>query len=254
MTSPPSPPLTVREKVLASTKRLAGVKRVDRAAAVIITMGGIGIVVCVLGILVFIVGETWPLFGAPQGKFVGAVQLATPPSTPGAVPAAGAAPVPAAVAAPPATALLALGVDEYQMYLYVVRGDARVEIHKLSDGSWAKGFALAGLEGATVVSASRSLQGDYVAAGTSDGRVALAQVTFQPRYENQKLADLEVSLAEKGIITLDDGRRPIRDVDYMADGAGGANGRSGGRRRRDRPVDGRRCGCGAPGDAEAGLG
>src|SRR5687768_5617286 len=98
-------------------------------------MGGIGIVVCVLGILVFIVGETWPLFGSPQGKFVGAVQLATPPSpspqpVPSPLPAASPAavatsPVPLAVvpAAAP-TALLALGVDEYQMYLYVVRGDA----------------------------------------------------------------------------------------------------------------------------------
>ena len=45
-----SPPLSIREKVLASTKRLAGVKRTDRAAAVIITMGGIGIVVCVLAL------------------------------------------------------------------------------------------------------------------------------------------------------------------------------------------------------------
>jgi phosphate transport system permease protein len=228
-----SPPLSVREKVLASTKRLAGVKRTDRAAAVLITMGGIGIVVCVLGILVFIVGETWPLFGAPEGKFVGAVQLATPPvPSPVPEPSAGAAPSPipaarpaaappaAAVVVPPPTALLALGVDEYQMYLYVVRGDARVEIHKLSDGSWAKGFPLAGLEGATVTSASRSLQGDHIAAGASDGRVALAQVTFQPRYENQKLADLEVSLAEKGITILDDARRPIRDVDYIADDAG----------------------------------
>jgi phosphate transport system permease protein len=199
---------TVREKVLASTKRLAGVKRTDRAAAVVITLGGIGIVVCVLGILVFIVGQTWPLFGAPQGRFVGAVQLATPPVD--ALPA---------TAVPP-TALLALGVDEYQMYLYVVRGDARVEIHRLSDGSWSKGFGLTGLEGAAVTSASRSLQGDHVAAASSDGRVALAQVTFQPRYQDQKLSDLDVALAEKGVIVLDDARRRIRDVDYIADEGG----------------------------------
>jgi hypothetical protein len=192
--------------VLASTRRLAGVKRADRAAAVIITLGGIGIVVCVMGILVFIVGETWPLFGAPQGRFVGAVQLATPPvpspipvAAPGTVSVPAASPAPAAAPAeavpPPPTALLALGVDEYQMYLYVVRGDAHVEIHRLADGSWTKGFTLAGLEGATVTSASRSLQGDHVAAASSDGRVALAQMDFQPRYVDQKLADLEVSLA-----------------------------------------------------------
>jgi phosphate transport system permease protein len=124
--------------------------------------------------------------------------------------------VPAATPAPP-TALLALGVDEYQRYLYVVRGDARVEVHRLSDGAWAKGFPLAGVAGARITSASRSLQGDHVAAATADGRVALAQVTFQPRYENQQLADLDVSLAEKGTLAMDDARRPIRDVDAIVD-------------------------------------
>ena len=207
--------VSVRDQVLASTRRLAGVKRADRAAAIVIAMGGIGVVVSVLGILAFIVGEAWPLFGAPQGRFVGAVRLASPVPP---VPAAGGSPP--AVAAPPVTALLALGVDEYQKYLYVVRGDARVEVHRLDDGAWSKGFALPGIEGATVMSASRSLHGDHVAAATADGRVALAHVAFQPRYENQRLADLDVTLEDKGTITLDDARRPIRQVDSIVGESG----------------------------------
>ena len=198
MTEAKAPATSIRERVLASTKRLSGVKRADRVASVVITLGGIGIVVCVLGILVFIVGETWPLFGAPRGGFVGAVRLGPE------------APAP----------LLALGVDEYQKYLYVVRGDARVEVHRLPDGAWARGFALAGIAGSRVTSASRSLSGDHVAAATADGRVVLAQVTWKPRYENQKLADLEVALVEKDTIVLDEGRRPIRAVDYIADESG----------------------------------
>ena len=74
---------------------------------------------------------------------MGAVQLATPPASagPSSAPAAGGRRRSAAgrgAVAGRRHALLALGVDEYQMYLYVVRGDARVEIHKLSDGSWAR--------------------------------------------------------------------------------------------------------------------
>jgi phosphate transport system permease protein len=221
-------PVSVREKIAASTRRLAGVKRADKVSAIVIRLGGVGIVIAVLGILVFIMGETAPLFEAPQGRFLGEVRLATPPAPSAvAVPAVAppttaprpADPVPAATPAPP-TALLALGVDEYQRYFYVVRGDARVEVHRLSDGAWAKGFPLAGVAGASITSASRSLQGDHIAAATGDGRVALGQVTFQPRYENQQLADLEVGLAEKGTLVMDDARRPIRDVDAIADDGG----------------------------------
>jgi phosphate transport system permease protein len=212
-------PVSIREKVAASTRRLAGVKRADKAAAAVITLGGIGIVVCVLGILVFIVGETWPLFSAPEGRFVGEVRLAAAaPAT-----AAIASPKPAvpveAVVAPP-TALLALGVDEYQRYLYVVRGDAQVALHRLEDGAWMKSFTLSGIAGASVTAASRSLQGDRVAAATADGRVALAQVAFRPIYADQQLSDLEITLEEKGTVVLDDARRPVRDVDYIEDDAG----------------------------------
>ena len=49
---------------------------------------------------------------------------------------------------------------------------------------------------AQVVSASRSTLGDYAGAGTDDGRVALRQVRWQPRYENQKL--VEEALREAG--------------------------------------------------------
>jgi hypothetical protein len=107
-----SQPPSVREQVAASTRRLAGVKRADKVSAAVIRLGGVGIVVAVLGILVFILGETAPLFVAPEGRFVGEVRLATPPApspTPGGAPAPAApppaAPVPAATPAPPAARL-----------------------------------------------------------------------------------------------------------------------------------------------------
>jgi hypothetical protein len=45
-----------------------------------------------------------------------------------------------------------------------------------------------------VASASRSLVGDFVALGTEDGHVSLQQVRFVPRYEDQKLVDLDLSV------------------------------------------------------------
>ncbi|HET7746973.1 MAG TPA: ABC transporter permease subunit [Vicinamibacteria bacterium] len=227
---------SVREQIQAASRRIAWLKRLDRAAAVVITMGGIAVVASVMGILLFIVGEAWPLFRAAEGRHVGAVQLAAPPPTtlPPSLAASPAPALPAAVEgasplpspppspppllppspAPPPTALLALGTDEYQRYLYVVRADARVALHRMEDGAWVRDFPLAAVAGAAITAASRSLEGDLVAAGTADGRVALAQVAFQPRYEAQRLVDLDVSLADRGLLDLDPARRPVTRVDY----------------------------------------
>jgi phosphate transport system permease protein len=204
--------LTIRERVQAANTRVRGLRRADRVAAVVITLGGLGIVASVLGILVVIAAEALPLFGAPEGRKVDTLAL-------GAAPVAGATP-PAAGDAPGTAAPLALGADEYQRYLYAVRADARITVHSLGDGALSRVFELSGVSGAGVTSASRSLEGDFVAAGTSDGRVALAQVTFSPRYENQQLADLDIELKPRGTIALDPGRRPVRMVDYKEDDSG----------------------------------
>jgi hypothetical protein len=71
------------------------------------------------------------------------------------------------------------------------------------------------LAGAQLTAASRSAAHDFIGAGTSDGRVAMLQVHFVPRYEEQRLADLDVSIEERGIITLDEGKRPVLDLDYQ---------------------------------------
>jgi phosphate transport system permease protein len=59
-----------------------------------------------------------------------------------------------------------------------------------------------------------------VAVGTADGRVGLAQVQFQPRYDGQKLADLDVQVAERGVATVDRSGRPVRQVGYAETDSG----------------------------------
>jgi phosphate transport system permease protein len=53
-----------------------------------------------------------------------------------------------------------------------------------------------------------------VAVGTSDGRVSLQQVRFTPRYEEQKLIDLDIDVRDRGLVELDPARRELRDVAY----------------------------------------
>ena len=167
----------IREKVQAASSRVRALRRVDRAAAVVITLGGIGIVASVVGILLFVLIEAWPLFRPAQGRRVGTVALAAAPTY--------AAPSPPASGAVPARSdkdhALVTGVDEYQMYLYQVREDARVLFFRMADGAFARELPLPGLEHARITTASRTLVGDSVAVATSDGRVSLFQVSFKPQ-------------------------------------------------------------------------
>ena len=107
---------------------------------------------------------------------------------------------------------LAIGVDEYQKYLYEVRSDARLALFRLADGAPQREFVVAGLEGATLTAAARSLSGDQLALGTSDGRAALAQMRFRPVFEAQLLKDVDAELRVKRVMAVDPQQRPIRDV------------------------------------------
>ena len=84
----------------------------------------------------------------------------------------------------------------------------------MADGSFAKNVPLISLADATITAASRSVPGDFIAAGTSDGRVSLHQVRFRPKYEDQKLVDLDLDVRERGLLAIDTAKRPVREVAY----------------------------------------
>jgi phosphate transport system permease protein len=179
-----------------AARRIARLKRVDRAAVFVITLGGLGVVAGVLGILLFIGAEALPMFGGATLEPRDPVRLAT-----------------GIASANPA--LRAAGIDEYRRYLYTIEADARVVFYNTADGSVALEVPMPGLSpGTRVVSSSRSNLGHHLAAGTEDGRVALAEITFTPRYENETLSGLDASVQDAGLATVDERGRPIRQVSY----------------------------------------
>ena len=182
--------------------RIARLKRIDRAAVFVITLGGLAVVVGVLGILLFIAAEALPMFRAAE---------VTPKAPIGL----------GANRAPGGPGLRALGVDEYRRYFFTVVPDARVVFFNLSDGSQALEFPFPGLApGTSVVASSRSLLDNHLAAGTADGRVALAQARYVPKYENDKLSGLDVSVRERGLGKVDPPGRPVREVSYLEESDG----------------------------------
>src|SRR5688500_18037826 len=103
----------------AASKRIGRLRRIDRAAVLVITLGGIGVVVAVLGILAFVVGETVPLFRAAA--------LTPRASTT----------VQTALTQADAQALRAIGLDEYRKYLFTIERNGLVTFHRVETGERA---------------------------------------------------------------------------------------------------------------------
>jgi phosphate transport system permease protein len=192
------PTESIRERVAAARERINRVKRLDRAATVLITGGGILVIVAVLFIFVFILNEAIPLFRSAEGEFRGTLSLVVPEAAPG-----GAPPKP-----------LVFGVDEYQLYVYQLLDDGRFVFSRGKDGSVAQQVSLGLPTGTRLTAASRTLLDDYVAAARSDGQVSLHQVRFTPRYEDQKLVDLDVEVRARGTFVVDPEGRAIQEVAF----------------------------------------
>jgi phosphate transport system permease protein len=218
--APPAPapaaPSSIRERVQAQASRIKRVKLIDRFAVGFITFGGIFIIIAVSFVFIFIFSEATPLFRPATGAARGTVNLAAVPvAVPTPIPdSAKTAVLPVPVAPPSEFKPLVLGIDEYQMYFYEVLGDGRTVFFKAADGSFVKQMPPTSIEGATLTSASRSLEGEFIALGTADGRVSLQQVRFLPKYEDQKLVDLELRIADRGLVALDPAGRSLREVAY----------------------------------------
>jgi phosphate transport system permease protein len=218
---PTVPTLDIRQRVQAQAGRLRRVKLIDRFAVGFITFGGLFIIVAVLFIFVFILGESLPLFRPASGQARGTVDLAAVPAleyTPAPVPALGPGPTVPPAAPSPMTLSepgkpLVMGTDEYQRYFYEVLSDGRTSFWTV-DGRFSRQLPPSSARQSKVTSASRSLVGDFVALGTEDGQVSLQQVRFVPRYEDQKLVDLDLSVRDRGFVAIDPQGRPIRDVAY----------------------------------------
>src|SRR5688572_23136095 len=181
----------------AASGRVARMRRIDRAAVAVITLGGIGVVVAVLGILVFVASEAVPLFRAATLMPRGRVGLET------------------AVTPQDAASLRAVGIDEYQKYLYTVEPKGVIAFHALTNAGGATEQAIPGVDAASVTSSSRTVTGHYVAAGLSDGRASLVQVGFTPVYEGEALRELRAETRALGVVHLDPGGRAIRQVSFV---------------------------------------
>ena len=129
----------------------------DRVARWLVSAGGLAIIVSILGILVFILAEVWPLMSKARVRAVREIPL------PG----------------PPAGALVS---DEHRTHVAALAADGHVRIVRLRDGQVAGDVDL----GTGPLTGMKVPAGRPVLTGaTRDGRVVLAPVAFEVTFEGQ---------------------------------------------------------------------
>jgi phosphate transport system permease protein len=189
----------VRRQMAAAAGRIKRLKRVDRVAVGVITFGGIAVILSVIGILVFIGAEAVPLFRASSSTLKGTVR-------------------PADTLARAPMDRWAVGSDDFDRYVYTLEPSGRVTFLNRETGKPELTFSPPSLAGATVLASSRSLLGDFVAASTTDGRIALLQVRFLPIHGTDGLTGVKVDVRERGTVSIDPARRPAERVSYLEEG------------------------------------
>lgn len=139
----------------------------DWLTSAIIKTGGIGIILCILWMCIFLVKEVVPLFVPPQ--------------------AASTEPIPLPAAERPSAAAL-VGVDEYQELAYVLRGDSLEFV--FLPGSTPSTSPIPSrrlIPEGSVTAVARALgKGHSLAMGTADGRVIPVTIEFTHDFQGNE--------------------------------------------------------------------
>ena len=138
----------------------------DRLAQVVITLGGIAVILSIIGIFVFLVKEVTPLFFSPQGSQTGLVAGAPPP-----------------IALPQSSLV---GMDEHQELIYQLIGgsDRQIRFFHARSGAPLAYDLPSELAKAQVTSIARAVGTvDRFAFGTEDGRLIPVTIEFTAGFE-----------------------------------------------------------------------
>jgi phosphate transport system permease protein len=138
----------------------------DRSAQVVITMGGVAVILSIIGIFIFLVKEVAPLFFSPQGTQIGHVAGAPPP---GALPQSS-----------------LVGMDEYQEMIYQLTAgsDRQIRFFNAQSGAPIALDLPPTFANVSITAMARAVgTGNRFAFGTDDGRLIPVTIEFTAGFE-----------------------------------------------------------------------
>lgn len=199
MTTLAPPPPRPEHHAFADTPqaraRIKRLRRLDKIIAGTITTGGLLIILAVFGIFAFVFGEAVPLFLGSSAELV-----TTRPAVTGGAKA------------------LAVAIDEYGQRPVMLTDAGKLRILDLVGGNADVDVALDGLGAATITTGVVAHEAPVFAAGTSDGRVLVAGIAFEPRFADGKRVGQDASVAWQFAVPMHDDGAPIERIALSSDG------------------------------------
>lgn len=182
----PSPPPVVPDRFKVAPATL----RFDRFMTFAIKAGGLGIIIAVFGIFVFIVSQVLPLFRSARVAETGAMTFA------------------------PGKAPLVFGIDEWAELPFYYEGGPDVVFVPATPGKPEIRLPLTLPEGGTVTAANYIAVDRMVVIGTSDGRVGSFRVDYDPEFADDGSRTITPSLTTGDFYEVGTSKGPIRQVGY----------------------------------------
>jgi phosphate transport system permease protein len=202
---PALPKLKGTERAAFDTFSLKRRRLADKAARIVVTLGGLSIILSILAILVFITLEVYPLWKGAKAELSGKFDLnkslviSSHPVNPSSV---------------SDFPIHAVGVDEYREIGFVITGNGSVDFISLKDGSTVKHIPLGKIEGKLITSASGSLDNERYTIGTDDGYILPVKVNFRVYFNDNEERIIEPELVEGELIKVDS--LPLTHVAHKA--------------------------------------
>ncbi|MXZ12009.1 MAG: ABC transporter permease subunit [Gemmatimonadetes bacterium] len=135
-----------------------GARLMDRTGQWIITAGGIGVILSVLGIFLFVLMESYPLFLKPSASRAHTFDFSH------------------------RQPVLCTGVDPYQAVMFVVH-EAGIDFVDMTTKSVTKSVSIPELQGRRIRAAYRALDNTHVGLGLDDGTMLGCRVNFAVDYD-----------------------------------------------------------------------
>lgn len=187
-------------------------KLVDRFATVIVTTGGIAIILSIIAILVFIGVETIPLWQGVKSELASTFILKESPEL---------SSYSLDTADKEEFPFLATGAEEYKEIGFIVTKDGTVYFLSLKDGSVIKTVRLSGLEENKITSSFVSVNNKLYSFGTEDGSILPVSMNYNVAFEDAKRI-ITPEVREEEVFKI--GSAPLLKIAYedSADGEGSA--------------------------------
>ncbi|HEY7751270.1 MAG TPA: ABC transporter permease subunit, partial [Ignavibacteriaceae bacterium] len=165
----------------------------DKLSRIVIYTGGIATIIAVVGILLFVFLEAYPLFlnaGSKKDQKLDSEKILESRKP------------------------LAVGLDEYREIIFAITDSGQVDFIDLKKKSLTKSFPLNLPANEAITSVSKSLTNDFFAAGTSTGQVILFDIIFSSVFGEDGDRKLIPEVKLEKFIALDSLQRPISRIVY----------------------------------------